>query len=100
MHYYFSYCRFPDHEIQIKKIALEMGFEHISLSSEVMPMLRIVPRGHTGMFYSFTKTNLKITFFKFLIGNFHSIKSVFSFPSLKIYSMCGCLFNPMHKEIC
>lgn len=38
---------FPHHEIQIKNIALEMGFKHISLSSEVMPMLRIVPRGHT-----------------------------------------------------
>lgn len=50
---FFSYYRFPDHEIQIKKIALEMGFEHISLSSEVMPMLRIVPRGHTGIFLFF-----------------------------------------------
>lgn len=38
---------FPMHEIEIKKLALEMGFKHVSLSSEVMPMLRIVPRGHT-----------------------------------------------------
>uniref|UniRef100_T1DC93 Putative 5-oxoprolinase n=1 Tax=Cupiennius salei TaxID=6928 RepID=T1DC93_CUPSA len=38
---------FPDHELKVKDIALEMGFKHISLSSEVMAMLRIVPRGHT-----------------------------------------------------
>ncbi|GIX83383.1 5-oxoprolinase [Caerostris extrusa] len=38
---------FPDHELYIEKIARELGFEHISLSSEIMPMVRIVPRGHT-----------------------------------------------------
>ncbi|GIY74388.1 5-oxoprolinase [Caerostris darwini] len=38
---------FPDHELYIEKIAKELGFEHISLSSEIMPMVRIVPRGHT-----------------------------------------------------
>jgi hypothetical protein len=29
-------------------IALELGFKHVSLSSETMPMVRIVPRGYTG----------------------------------------------------
>ncbi|KAG8200496.1 hypothetical protein JTE90_000574 [Oedothorax gibbosus] len=38
---------FPDHELYVGKIAKEMGFEHVSLSSEIMPMVRIVPRGHT-----------------------------------------------------
>lgn len=28
-------------------LARELGFTHVSLSSEVMPMVRIVPRGHT-----------------------------------------------------
>ena len=37
----------PIHEKRVEEIAVEMGFSHISLSSSVMPMVRIVPRGHT-----------------------------------------------------
>eukprot|EP00794_Sanderia_malayensis_P019028 gene19028-20941_t len=35
------------HEKEVGRIAKEMGFEHVSLSSDVMPMIRIVPRGYT-----------------------------------------------------
>lgn len=35
------------HEQQVGALARELGFTHVSLSSEVMPMVRIVPRGHT-----------------------------------------------------
>ncbi|KAJ1195078.1 hypothetical protein NDU88_004361 [Pleurodeles waltl] len=35
------------HERQIGELARAMGFHHVSLSSEVMPMVRIVPRGYT-----------------------------------------------------
>jgi 5-oxoprolinase (ATP-hydrolysing) len=38
---------FPDHEEQIGRLAESMGFTHVSLSSAVMPMARIVPRGYT-----------------------------------------------------
>lgn len=38
---------FPDHELKIKAIAEKLGFEQISISSEVMPMIRAVPRGGT-----------------------------------------------------
>ncbi|KAK9753040.1 Hydantoinase/oxoprolinase N-terminal region [Popillia japonica] len=38
---------FPEHEQIIGQIAEEIGFGHISLSHEVMPMVRIVPRGFT-----------------------------------------------------
>eukprot|EP01038_Epipyxis_sp_PR26KG_P016356 gene16356-22292_t len=38
---------YPNHEQFVKKIAFEMGFEQVSLSSEVMPMIRAVPRGGT-----------------------------------------------------
>ena len=41
-------CSYPDHEQNVGKIAKEMGFDHVSLSSLVMPMVRIVPRGFTG----------------------------------------------------
>uniref|UniRef100_A0A5F8H024 5-oxoprolinase, ATP-hydrolysing n=1 Tax=Monodelphis domestica TaxID=13616 RepID=A0A5F8H024_MONDO len=35
------------HEQQVGALAQELGFDHVSLSSDVMPMVRIVPRGHT-----------------------------------------------------
>jgi 5-oxoprolinase (ATP-hydrolysing) len=38
---------FPSHEKKVKVIAERLGFEQISLSSEVMPMVRMVPRGCT-----------------------------------------------------
>ncbi|CAG9859662.1 unnamed protein product [Phyllotreta striolata] len=38
---------FYDHELQIGKIANELGFSHVSLSHQVIPMARIVPRGFT-----------------------------------------------------
>lgn len=38
---------FQQHEQEIGKIARALGFTHVSLSSDVMPMIRIVPRGFT-----------------------------------------------------
>ncbi|KAK3803740.1 hypothetical protein RRG08_029668 [Elysia crispata] len=38
---------FPDHEEMIGRIAVDMGFTNVSLSSRVMSMARIVPRGYT-----------------------------------------------------
>ncbi|KAI0111067.1 hydantoinase B/oxoprolinase [Nemania sp. FL0031] len=38
---------FRDHEAAVKKIAEEIGFTHISLSSELSPTIKIVPRGHS-----------------------------------------------------
>ncbi|KAI0536346.1 hydantoinase B/oxoprolinase [Xylaria digitata] len=35
---------FPDHEALIGKIARDVGFEHISLSHELMPMIKLVSR--------------------------------------------------------
>lgn len=35
---------YPQHELEIGKLAQEMGFEQISLSSQVMPMVKIVSR--------------------------------------------------------
>jgi 5-oxoprolinase (ATP-hydrolysing) len=35
---------FPDHEALIGKVAREIGFEHISLSHELMPMIKLVSR--------------------------------------------------------
>ena len=38
---------FREHEEAVGRLAESMGFTHISLSSAVMPMVRIVPRGFT-----------------------------------------------------
>ncbi|KAK8969498.1 5-oxoprolinase [Platanthera guangdongensis] len=38
---------YPHHEIMIEKLALKMGFRHVSLSSSLTPMIRMVPRGLT-----------------------------------------------------
>lgn len=35
---------FPDHEALVGRIAHEIGFEHVSLSHELMPMIKLVPR--------------------------------------------------------
>jgi len=35
---------FPGHETLVGRIAREIGFTHISLSSELMPMIKLIPR--------------------------------------------------------
>ncbi len=40
---------FPDHEQQVGALARELGFTQVSLSHEVMPMVKMVPRGDTTM---------------------------------------------------
>lgn len=35
---------FPDHEALVGRIAQEIGFQHVSLSHELMPMIKLVPR--------------------------------------------------------
>ena len=44
----FHTSRYDVHEKEVGEIALEMGFEQVSLSSTIMPMVRVVPRGYTG----------------------------------------------------
>ncbi|XP_065852183.1 5-oxoprolinase 1 [Euphorbia lathyris] len=38
---------FPQHEIAVQKLAVSLGFRHVSLSSALSPMVRAVPRGLT-----------------------------------------------------
>lgn len=35
---------YPHHEAMVGKIAREIGFDHVSLSHELMPMIKLVPR--------------------------------------------------------
>jgi N-methylhydantoinase A/oxoprolinase/acetone carboxylase beta subunit len=52
----------PTHEKRVEEIAVEMGFSHISLSSSVMPMVRIVPRGHTTAVDAYLTPAIKVPF--------------------------------------
>ncbi|ELU41298.1 5-oxoprolinase [Rhizoctonia solani AG-1 IA] len=36
---------YPEHELIVGKIASSLGFSHISISSQLMPMIKMVPRG-------------------------------------------------------
>lgn len=38
---------YTEHETLVGKLAKSMGFTHVSLSSAIMPMVKIVPRGYT-----------------------------------------------------
>ncbi|MQS08164.1 hydantoinase/oxoprolinase family protein, partial [Streptomyces alkaliphilus] len=39
--------RYPEHEREIARLAREAGFEQVSVSHEVAPLIRMVPRGDT-----------------------------------------------------
>ncbi|KAK0591883.1 hypothetical protein LWI29_009714 [Acer saccharum] len=38
---------YPQHEMDVEKLAVSLGFRHVSLSSALTPMVRAVPRGLT-----------------------------------------------------
>lgn len=38
---------YKDHELKIRDIARTLGFTHVSLSTELTPMVKVVPRGFT-----------------------------------------------------
>ena len=66
-----DYCefviyRFCSHEQDIGSLAKEMGFSYISLSSRVMPMIRMVPRGYTGMYINIHYCNVNVVQFTVL----------------------------------
>ncbi|KAJ3316021.1 hypothetical protein HDV04_000230 [Boothiomyces sp. JEL0838] len=36
---------FPDHELQLQELCKSIGFRHVTISSSVSPMIKLVPRG-------------------------------------------------------
>src|SRR5699024_8801329 len=36
---------YPDHEALVGKVAEEIGFQHVSLSHKLLPMIKLIPRG-------------------------------------------------------
>ncbi|XP_061197337.1 5-oxoprolinase-like isoform X1 [Saccostrea echinata] len=50
---------FTEHEKEVGRIAQEMGFHQVSLSSDVMSMVRVVPRGYTACADAYLTPHIK-----------------------------------------
>lgn len=58
--YFFTLINsYVEHELTVGRIAKEVGFEHVSLSHEVMPMVKIVPRGFTACADAYLTPHIK-----------------------------------------
>ncbi|XP_074601498.1 5-oxoprolinase [Brevipalpus obovatus] len=62
---------YPDHESQVEKLAKELGFEYVSLSSVVMPMVKIVERGLTSCVDAYLTPHIH----RYLIGFSQNFKN-------------------------
>ncbi|OQV21451.1 5-oxoprolinase [Hypsibius exemplaris] len=67
---------FENHEIQIGRIAEDIGFTNISLSCQVMPMVRIVPRGQTTCVDAYLTPHIKRYLTSFASGFRDNLKGV------------------------
>lgn len=50
---------FPNHELLIGAIAREIGFEHISLSCELSPMIKFIPRANSSVADAYLTPEIK-----------------------------------------
>lgn len=68
--YFIIHLRYGEHEIRVGELAKLVGFPQVSLSHEIMPMARIVPRGFTACADAYLtphiKRYLRVFFFFFL----------------------------------
>ncbi len=112
---------FPDHELLIGKIAEKIGFTHISLSSQLSPMIKFVPRANSaicdsyltpavkdyldgfesGLNPNFQKTT-KVEFMQSDGGlvdasNFTGLKAILSGPAGGVVGYAQTCYNPENK---
>ncbi len=50
---------FPNHELIAGKIALELGFQQVSISCQIMPMIKVVARGDTTVVDAYLTPGIK-----------------------------------------
>lgn len=82
---------FPDHERAIGELATSMGFEQVSLSSALVPMVRAVPRGHTASVDAYLTPRIKEYLDLFLsVGSVCLSADPVSHPNLRV---CVCAFT-------
>ena len=51
--------RYPTHELEFELMAVEMGFEQISVSHKVVPLIRFIPRGDTTVIAAYLSRKLQ-----------------------------------------
>ncbi|XP_061463198.1 5-oxoprolinase isoform X2 [Rhineura floridana] len=66
----------PDHERLVGDLAQELGFQQVSLSSEVMPMVRAVPRGYTACADAYLTPCIRRYLNSFQAGFAHQLQGV------------------------
>ncbi|XP_076238915.1 5-oxoprolinase [Calliopsis andreniformis] len=67
---------FTEHEIRVGELAKLVGFQQVSLSHEVMPMVRIVPRGFTACADAYLTPHIKHYLESFSSGFKDKLKGV------------------------
>lgn len=67
---------YPEHEIQMGEIARELGFAHVTLSHQAMPMMRLVNRGYTCCAEAYLTPHLERYLASFSSGFRDSLKGV------------------------
>ncbi|XP_065350424.1 5-oxoprolinase [Cloeon dipterum] len=67
---------FFEHELRINEIAKELGFTHVSLSHQVMPMVRMVPRGFTACADGYLTPHIQTYLKSFASGFKNGLKGV------------------------
>lgn len=64
--------RYGEHEIRVGELAKLVGFTQVSLSHEIMPMARIVPRGFTACADAYLTPHIKQYLQVFLFKKYYS----------------------------
>eukprot|EP00177_Eucheuma_denticulatum_P007592 GFKZ01013813.1.p1 GENE.GFKZ01013813.1~~GFKZ01013813.1.p1 ORF type:complete len:1296 (+),score=166.32 GFKZ01013813.1:184-4071(+) len=67
---------FKNHEQRIREIALDVGFRHISLSSDLTPMVKVVPRGFTATVDAYLTPKIRDYISTFKTGFNHNLRGV------------------------
>lgn len=67
---------YPNHEIGVGNLAIKLGFAQVSLSSQVMPMVRIVPRGDTTLVDSYLTPHIQRYVHSFRKGFADGLKNI------------------------
>ena len=70
----------PHHEKEVGRLALKLGFTQVSLSSRVMPMIKLVPRGDTTLVDSYLTPHIQSyieSFKKGFIGGLKDTRLLF-----------------------
>ncbi len=111
----------PQHEKVVAKLARKLGFQQISLSSEVMPAVRLVPRGDTTLVDAYLTPHIRAYLDSFRSGfagglpddkllfmqsdgglapadNFTGSRAVLSGPAGGVIGYGRGVWNPTSKE--